>query len=49
MLTSDLAFLLPITTLLIIGMIVLFVLDLTDTRSRNRQMRLPFDKSGKGR
>ena len=47
MLTSDLAFLLPITTLLIIGMIVLFVLDLTDARSRNRQMRLPFDKSRK--
>ena len=49
MLTSDLAFLLPITTLLIIGMIVLVVLDATDKRSRDRQMRLPFDKGSNAR
>lgn len=46
MLTSDLAFLLPITTLLVIGMIVLFVLDVTARRPRDKQMRLPFDRSG---
>ena len=49
MLTNDLAFLLPITTLLIIGVVVLFVLDATDKRSRDRQMRLPFDESGNAR
>jgi hypothetical protein len=41
---SDLAFLLPITTLLVIGMIVMFILDLTDKRSRRKQLRLPFEK-----
>jgi hypothetical protein len=44
MITSDLAFLLPITTLMIIGMIIVFILDLTEKRSRRKQLRLPFNK-----
>jgi hypothetical protein len=43
-LTSDLAFLLPITTLLVIGMVVMLVLEWTDKRSHRKQMRLPFDR-----
>ena len=43
-LMSDLAFLLPITSLLIFAMIVLFILDFGDKYSRRKQMRLPFDK-----
>jgi len=49
MLTSDLAFLLPITSLLIIGMIVFFVLEMIDKQSRRKQMRLPFEKSRNAR
>ncbi len=44
LLTSDLAFLLPITSLLIIGMIVFFVLEIMDKHSRRKQLRLPFGK-----
>ena len=40
------AFAVPVA---IIGVVVLFVLDATDKRSRDRQMRLPFDKSGNAR
>ena len=41
---SDLAFLFPIVTLMIIGLIIVFILDPDDKRSRRKQMRLPFDK-----
>jgi hypothetical protein len=49
MLTSDLAFLLPITTLLIIGVIVLAVLKITEKRPRNKQLPLPLDKTNHAR
>jgi hypothetical protein len=45
MLTNDLAFLLPITTLLIIGVIVMAVLKITEKRPRNKQLPLPLDKT----
>ena len=41
---SDLAFLLPITTLLLIGILVIAVMEWTDKRSRRKQLRLPFNK-----
>ena len=44
MLHSDLAFLLPITTLLIIGLIFVVILEVGDKLSNRKQMRLPFDK-----
>lgn len=49
MLTNDLAFLLPITILLIMGVIVLVVLKLTEGRPRNKQLPLPLDKTNGAR
>ena len=49
MLTNDLAFLLPITILLIMGMIVLAVLKLMERRPRDKQLPLPLDKTNRAR